>query len=205
MPAEKPFAELAKFLPSNTYEHVVHYFETHTIHLNLVKERKSVLGDYRAPSPDNPFHRISININLSPFSFLITLLHELAHLDVYVRHQHSVKAHGNEWKSAFRNKLQPFIGKNFFPTSIENALLNYLQNPKASTCTDPNLYKALYAYGQQKEGWTLIDQLAIGTTFEIEGGKRYKIIERRRSRYKCQEIKTGKLYLFPSVYEVRPC
>ncbi|RYE12749.1 MAG: hypothetical protein EOP51_30980, partial [Sphingobacteriales bacterium] len=70
---------LQNFLPKDTFEMVMPYFRQHNIYLTLTRERKSVLGDYRNPTRDYPYHQVSVNINLNPYSFLITLLHELAH------------------------------------------------------------------------------------------------------------------------------
>ena len=201
---ERPFSELIPFLPPNTFEEVAQYFQNHTIHLTLTRDRKSVLGDYRRPSRDTPYHRISINASLHPYSFLITLLHELAHMLVFLQYQDKVMPHGIEWKKQFQQMLLPYIGKQFFPKDIEAALLRYLNNPKASTCTDTHLYKVLYRYAQNKEGWTLLENLPFGSHFTIEGGKSYQLIERRRTRYKCAEQGTGKMFLFPSIYEVCP-
>jgi SprT protein len=202
MKRERPFSELIPFLPPNTFEEVAQYFQNHTIHLTLTRERKSVLGDYRRPTKDAPYHRISINATLHHYSFLITLLHELAHMLVYLEYKDEVLPHGKEWKSQFQKMLIPYIGKQFFPPEIETALIRYLNNPKASTCTDTQLYKALYWYHHNKEGWTLLEELAIGNQFKIDNGNEYRLLEKRRTRYRCQELESGKMYLFPNIYEV---
>lgn len=204
MKKERPFSELIPFLPPNTFEEVAQYFQNHTIHLTLTRERKSVLGDYRRPSKESPYHRISINATLHPYSFLITLLHELAHMLVYLQYKDQVMPHGNEWKMQFQKMLIPYIGKKFFPEDIEAALVRYLNNPKASTCTDTNLYKALYRYSNNKNGWTLLEDLPIGAHFKIANGAQYALLEKRRTRYRCQDLNSGKMYLFPSIYEVHP-
>jgi hypothetical protein len=204
MKRERPFSELIPFLPPNTFEEVIQYFQDHTIHLSLTRERKSVLGDYRRPSKDAPYHRISINATLHPYSFLITLLHELAHMLVYLQYKNQVMPHGAEWKLQFQKMLLPYIEKKFFPKDIESALVGYINNPKASTCTDTNLFKVLYKYANNKEGWILLEDLSINATFSIEGGKLYKLLEKRRTRYKCQDLSNGKMYLFPSIYEIKP-
>lgn len=201
MRKEYPFADLARFLPPGTYEQVIPYFKEHAIHLTLTRERKSVLGDYRMPVPEKPVHRISINATLHPYSFLITLLHELAHMFVYNRYQGSVAPHGPEWKQQFSRMLTPYIGKQFFPADIEKALIRYINNPRASTCTDTQLYKVLYRYSR-KEGWMLLEDVPVGRQFRIAGGASYLLLEKRRTRYRCQDLQTGKMYLFPAIYEV---
>lgn len=200
---EQSLQALSKFIPQGSFMLVLPFFDTHTIHLTLTRERKSVLGDYRNPTKDAPFHRISINANLNQYNFLITLLHELAHLFAWVKYQGRVAPHGNEWKNEFRKILVPFLGKSIFPIDIEKALLSYLHNPAASTCTDIHLYKALYRYDERKPGYKLVDDLGANAVFETENGERYQIMEKRRTRTKCRNVSNGRLYLFSGIVEVK--
>ncbi len=200
---EKPINALEQFLPTNSFPLVAPFFQTHVIHLTLTRERKSVLGDYRAPTPAIKYHRISLNVNLNPYSFLITLLHELAHLQTFNLYQHKASPHGQEWKAQFRDILIPFIGKGFFPVDVEKALMAYIRNPAASTCTDPNLFKALYRYDDHKPGSKLADELKVGERFTIEDGRLFEKIETMRTRVRCREVKTNKVYFLPGIYEVQ--
>lgn len=200
---ETPLHFLKQFIPEGSYDLLNPFFEENIIHLTLTRERKTVLGDYRSPSKEKPFHRISVNINLNKYSLLITLLHELAHLTTWIDYHHKVSPHGNEWKNHFQRILMPFSGKGFFPLEVEHALRDYLKNPAASTCTDPILFKALYQYDIPKEGYKLIDDIVIGEQFITEKGKIFKKIKEHRSRSRCIEITTGKFYLFPGIIEVK--
>jgi len=200
---ETSFNFLKQFLPEGSFDQIVPFFQTHTVHLTITHERKSVLGDYRHPTRDEPHHRISVNANLNPYSFLITLLHELAHLQTFIHFQHKAAPHGREWKTQFRHILFPFLGKRIFPADVEKALLAYLHNPAASTCTDPGLYKALYRYDEHKPGFMLVEGLEPGTYFETEDGQLFMVVEKLRTRSKCQNIATGKLYYFQGIVEVK--
>lgn len=195
---------LEQFLPAGTFEKVLPFFRRHAIHLTLTRERKSVLGDYRTPTRDQPAHRISININLNPYSFLITLLHELAHLETFLHFGNKASPHGPEWKTQFRHLLLPFTGQGIFPVPVEKALSAYLHNPKASTCTDPGLYKALRRYDAPRPGWQLVESLEPGQHFEIEDGRRFEALTRLRTRMRCREISTGRHYFFQNIAEVAP-
>jgi hypothetical protein len=194
---------LEQFLPQGTFEQIAPFFKSHTIHLTLTHERKSVLGDYRNPTPDKPYHRISINATLNKYSFLITLLHELAHLFTYVHFKNTVSPHGKEWKTQFRHILIPYMGKRIFPGDVEKALHAYLHNPAASTCTDAQLYKALYRYDDKKPGFKLIDDLGLNQQFETEDGRVYEKLEQLRTRSRCRDLKTGKVYFFQGIVEVK--
>jgi len=200
---ETSIAFLEQFLPEGAYEQVAPFFKTHVIHLTVTHERKSVLGDYRHPVTSAPQHRISINANLNPYSFLITLLHELAHLYTFVHFQFKAAPHGKEWKTQFRHILIPFLGKRFFPADVEKALLAYLHNPAASTCTDITLYKALYKYDEHKPGHKLVDDIGENQFFETEDGQTYQKIQKLRTRTRCRNVATGKMYFFQGIAEVK--
>ncbi|MBC7553219.1 MAG: SprT-like domain-containing protein [Taibaiella sp.] len=200
---ETTISFLEQFLPQGTFEEVAPFFQTHTIYLTLTHERKSVLGDYRNPTKADPYHRISINATLNPYSFLITLLHELAHLLTYIHFGHRVNPHGKEWKTQFRHILIPFLGKRYFPGDVEKALYAYIHNPAASTCTDPQLYKSLYKYDKHEPGRKLVDDIAINSKFQTEDGQLWLKIEKLRTRTRCKNLTNNKMYLFQGIVEVR--
>jgi len=193
--------QLRSYLPGGSFDEVLHYLQHHKVHLTISRKRQSILGDYRHAFADKS-HRISVNGNLNPYAFLITLLHELAHLFTYEQHGHRVMAHGAEWKNEFSRILARFLLKKVFPPDIEKALLRTLQNPSASSCGDEKLLRVLHRYDEKKEGMHLVEQLPDGALFSIPGGRIFQKGEKVRKRYKCTEMKTGKLYLFSAVYEV---
>jgi SprT protein len=199
---EAPLHQLKNYLPDGSFEEVSYYLLHYKVQLTITRERKSVLGDYRN-SYQNKNHRISVNGNLNPYSFLITLLHELAHLFTFERYGHRVLAHGQEWKNEFSKVLAQFLAKHIFPADIQRTLLKTLQNPAASSCADTALLRVLHQYDTKKEGITLIETLPEGAQFSIKGGRIFIKEERIRKRFKCKELATGKIYLFSPVYEVK--
>lgn len=173
------------------------------MHLTLTRERKTVLGDYRAPTLQCRAHRISINATLNKYHFLITLLHEMAHLEAWVQYGHRHAPHGREWKDTFRDVLNPLIRRGVFPTDLRSALEQYLSNPAASTCTDPLLYKALHRYNPRRRGYRLVADLPAQQRFETDNGRVYEKMEQLRTRSRCREVDTGKVYFFQGVVEVK--
>ena len=87
---------------------------------------------------------------MNSYSFLITILHELAHLFTFERYGNRVASHGKEWKNEFRNILSEFIQQKFFPEEIESALLQSQHNPAASSCADTHLMRVLNKYDIKK-------------------------------------------------------
>jgi len=202
MPKQQvPFIELKRYLPEGSFEDVLHYLLHYKVQLTVSRSRNTILGDYRhAHGGSN--HRISVNGNLNKFSFLITLLHELAHLFTYERFGHRVKSHGKEWKNEFGKILVQFLSKDLFPNDIAEALTQSLHNPAASSCADEKLLRILKKYDPEKPGHVLVEQVAPNHLFKIKGDRIFKKGEKIRKRFKCLEVATGKWFLFSAVYEV---
>jgi hypothetical protein len=199
---EHPMQALEAFLPDNTFERVVQYLHQYKVHLTITRARKSVLGDYRNAIPGKN-HRISVNGNLNKFSFLITLLHELAHLLTYEKYGHRVNAHGKEWKHIYSGLLAYFIQEKSFPADIENALQESLHNPAASSCAEEGLMRVLHTYDAKPEGVLFVEALPEGALFVTKDGRVFKKGERLRKRFRCIEVKSGLAYLFSPIYEVK--
>jgi SprT protein len=197
---EAPLNQLQSYLPPNTYEAVLFYLQHYHVHLTIARERKSILGDYRHKIGSKS-HRISVNGNLNPYAFLITLLHELAHLLTFDQYGNRVQSHGKEWKALFGKLLAQFVQQNVFPPDISQALINSLQNPAASSCADDALLRVLRNYDDKKEGLLFIENLPEGALFKTHDGRIFKRGERVRKRYRCIELATKRLYLFSPVYE----
>jgi hypothetical protein len=198
---EVPITQLQDYLPPGTYDAVLAYLRQYKVHLTVARERKSILGDYRH-STHHANHRISVNGNLNTYSFLITLLHELAHLLTFEQYGNKVLAHGREWKMIYAKMLAQFIQHKIFPADIEAELLRSLQNPAASTCAEDGLLRILRKYDAKESHHRLVEELAIHDLFRTSDGRIFKKGEKLRKRYKCVEVKTGKVYLFSPVYEV---
>jgi SprT protein len=201
MATEHPMQALAAFIPDGTFDLVVDYLHKHKVHLTVKRERKSVLGDYRN-AVHGKNHRISVNSNLNKYAFLITLLHELAHLLTYEQYKHKVSAHGREWKTIYGNLLADFILKDIFPHDITHALKKSLHNPAASSCAEEDLTRVLRKYDTQKEGITLIEDLIEGDLFKTHDGRVFRRGDKLRKRFRCTEVKTGLVYLFSPIDEV---
>jgi hypothetical protein len=201
MPKQQvPFSELKQYLPEGSFDDVLHYLLHYKVQLTVTRQRQTLLGDYRN-AHQGANHRISVNGNLNKYSFLITLLHELGHLFTYERFGHRVQAHGKEWKNEFGKILVQFLSKDIFPPDIASTLARSLHNPAASSCSDENLLRVLKKYDPEKTGVLFIEQLPAQSLFKIKGGRIFKKGEKVRKRFKCQELATGKWYLFSALYE----
>ncbi|MBC7721790.1 MAG: SprT-like domain-containing protein [Pedobacter sp.] len=202
---EHPMQALAAYLPENTFEPVVQYVHHYKVHLTVTKKRKSVLGDYRHSGVPGTNHRISINGNLNKYEFLITLLHELAHLLTYEQYKNRVEPHGKEWKNHYSLLLIDFVQRKIFPNDIENALQKSILNPAATANGETDLMLVLRSYNvTQKVGFVSINELPDEALFATEDGRVFKKIAKRRKRFQCLEINTGRHYIFSALSEVKP-
>lgn len=198
---EAPITSLQGFLPPGTYHAVLEYLHQHKVHLTIARERRSILGDYRHRTR-NQAHRISVNGNLNAYAFLITLLHELAHLLTFEKWGNAVQAHGQEWKQVFGQLLAQFIQHDIFPEDIKTALLKSISNPAASSCADAGLLKTVRRYDAKNGAGKLVEELPPETLFKTGDGRVFQKGPKARKRFKCVEVATGRLYLFSPVYEV---
>lgn len=200
---EHPLHGIVDFIPDGSFEDVVYFLETYRIHLKITKDRKSLLGTYKPAWKGQP-HTITVNGTLNKYHFLITFIHELAHLINYLNHGARVRPHGAEWKQAFGLLLERFHSKDLFPKEIQRALSESMKNMSASTCSDPHLYELLSKYNTVTKNTVMVKTLPLGAYFSTEDGKHFVLKHKRRTRYECVEVDTKRSYLFPGIYEVLP-
>lgn len=198
---EAPLNHLNSFLPVGTYDAVEEYLRIYKIHLTITQHRKSILGDYRHRTHFSN-HRISVNGSLNKYAFLITLLHEIAHLLTFEKYSNKVMAHGNEWKTIYGSLLKQFVENRIFPSDIEKELLTSLKNPAASSCAEDDPIRVLRKYDVNTNGYKLVEEIPPNSFFKLDDGKIFKKGEKQRKRFRCEEVRTGKVYLFSPVYEV---
>jgi hypothetical protein len=197
---EAPISALQNYLPPNTYDAVLEYLHLYKVHLTVARERKSILGDYRQRTHSQN-HRISVNGNLNTYAFLITLLHELAHLLAFENYGNKIFSHGKEWKLVFGQLLARFIEKDVFPGDIKTALSQSLHDPAASSCSNEKLLRVLRNYDKEQSNLLFIEDIPEGSLFKTHDGKVFKKGGKIRKRFRCTEVKTKRLYLFSPVYE----
>jgi hypothetical protein len=198
---EVPIQSLDKYLPRGAYSFVAEYLHQFGIHLTISKERSTILGDYR-PAFHHHAHRISVNGNLNPYAFLITLLHEMAHLLVFEHFGPKVLPHGVEWQQRYGQLLAIFIEKKIFPADIERLLIRTISKPSATSCGEEELMRELQKYDPVKNGSVRVEELMKGEQFKTPDGRIFIKGEKLRKRHKAIEQSGGAVYLFSGIYMV---
>ncbi len=192
---------LETYLPAKAAPLISRWIDYFVCEFKVSRNRNSKFGDYRHPFGGQG-HRISVNYDLNQYAFLVTTVHEFAHLHTWNQHKHKVKPHGAEWKANFKRMMQPFFEMGVFPPEVKRAIENYLNNPAASSCSDLNLYRSLRQYDAPKPDHLTVEKLPAKALFKLKDGRIFRKEERLRKRYRCVEISTKRLYLFSPVAEV---
>lgn len=203
MTAEEFARNLQPFLPPNTALPIAEEMVKHRVKFIVTNSRNSKLGDYRAPF-NGQGHIITVNGDLNKYQFLVTTLHELAHLHTRVQHGPGVKPHGEEWKQAFARLLIPAIKAGVFPPDIQAALHRSVINAKASSCSDTKLMRVLMKYDEPKAHeahLVLLESLSHGAVFQYNGNH-FQKGEKRRTRFLCTEMKSKRQFAFHPLVKV---
>jgi SprT protein len=199
---ERNKAVLKKYIPESAVDTIAGWVYTFDFKLKIKKSRASKYGDYRPPIKGQN-HQITINHDLNRYAFLITLVHEIAHLSAWKKFGDNILSHGKEWKQEYRILLQPFLNEATFPADIITALKNYISDPAASVCNDNKLFRVLNKYNENPNGLHLIEDLPLQAIFETTGNEKFIKQKKIRTRYLCTKISTKEEYLFHGLQQVK--
>lgn len=183
-------SRIARYVPDISAQWVTEKVFQYGIGLTIKKGRKSKLGDYRAPHSGKG-HRISVNYELNKEEFLLTFIHELAHLVCFEQFKNSVPPHGREWKKIYASLMKEAIDAGFFPESLKPALIKHIQSPGATSCSDPELRIALS--GEDESG-VYLHQISEGEVFRL-GHMVFEKGPLQRTRYRCLNLANKRYYL----------
>lgn len=191
---------LYKYIPEKAVPMISEWIYKFDFKLKIKKSRSSKYGDYRPPIKGEN-HLITINYDMNKYAFLITLVHEIAHLSTYNKHKDNVKPHGEEWKLHYKMLMQQFLVPEIFPLDVITALRKYMNNPAASSCSDTNLLRTLKNY-DNRLNTVLLEDIPVGATFSYNDNRYFIKGPQSRKRIKCKEVNTNAIYLFNPVTEV---
>lgn len=194
-------AILNKYLPQESVDMVISMLKNYKVHLRISRGRTTRLGDFRPPVNGCP-GKVSVNNNMNKYAFLVTLIHEIAHVSVWDKHKNRVKPHGREWKNAYARLMMPFIENDIFPGELLTPLISYLRNPKASSVADRKLHKALKAYDDKET--VFLEEIPENGLFMLNSGKLFRKMKKIRTRYRCLCHDNQKVYLVNGLAEVVP-
>ena len=190
---------LFDYLPPEAGTYCQELLVAEDIEIKIVNIRMTKHGDYKRLS--NGKHLITLNATPNPFRFLITLIHEIAHLKAFEKFGRQIKPHGKEWKYTFKRLMLPCLRPEIFPKDLLPVLAEHFKNPKASSTTDTRLALALKVY-DPPNGKKVVLEIPPGSVFKLYNGKQFKRGNQRVKRIECTELSTGRIYLFQPNAEV---
>ena len=193
--------QFLNFIPKNSHSYIKKIVDYDNLEIRVVKKRKSKHGDYRLLKSGQ--NLITINATKNPFRFLITLIHELSHFRVIKNFSYPVLPHGKEWKETFKKMILPLLNNSVFPENILSKLAKHMINPRATTDTDEDLIICLSKYDINKDDKVFLTEIGINKLFKYSNERIFKKNDKLRKRYICQEVSTGKKYLFSPVAKVK--
>lgn len=185
---------LRRHVPAAAVHHCHALWQQYPFSFRLSRSRASKQGDYchdrRAQT-----HRISVNADLDPYSFLITYLHEVAHrMAVEDPDYRPSRPHGAVWQRAFRKAMAPVLNAEVFPPEIREVLQRHMRRPRASTQSDLHLALALGRHSGLQSGQVHLASLESGSEFLFRG-HRFEKREQRRTRVLCVHLPSRRRYL----------
>ncbi len=207
-------ADLHHYIPENSAGYILAWFQTNPVHLRVTKSRSSKFGDYRAPDKHVPA-RISVNHNLNKYDFLITLVHEMAHHEVWIesitpvsgigilKRKRRFAPHGKEWKNHYRLLMSPLLSASVFPPDLIHHLEKEMENLRSSSRANENLVIALKKY-DEPDGSVFIESLPFDAIFTLPAGRTFRKQQKLRKRYRCICLDNGRIYLFSPLARVVP-
>jgi hypothetical protein len=196
MPDREVYTILSHHVPTNVTDYCFELWRLTPFEFKLSRKRESKVGDFTF-NRHSKVQRITLNRDLNPYLFLITFVHEVAHLRVYLHYGSNHVAHGSEWKRVFQNLMLPLLNDNVFPESLLPVLSRHMQKPKASTFADGELTIALRKFDDIPSALPMVSELPEGSVFKLHG-RYFKKGKLKRTRVICREIKTNRLYLVPA-------
>ncbi|MDD3691118.1 MAG: hypothetical protein PHO77_03435 [Bacteroidales bacterium] len=208
MPAVKQTKEdikhiLSSYIPEKALDAIADIIIAHRVSVEITRTRKRVHGTYQRPTLQQT-HRITINHELNPYLFLITLLHEFAHMYAWV-YKKSLQ-HNDIWKKYFAELLLQFIDKEVFPEDVKTALMKHIPRISSSDFLDIVLTRTLLAYNkpcEKDQDLVFLTDLPQDTHFVYNRSLFIKQ-QKLRKYYLCKEVKTNRMFKYHPLAKVKP-
>ena len=192
----------SKFVPPTMAHIPEKLLADSSVHFKIVKGRKSKWGDFR-PKNSKGKPQITVNGDLNPYAFLITTLHEFAHLHTFQTYGFRASPHGLEWKENFSKLIALILDHPDLPASIRTALSKSYNAIKASSCTDIHLSRTLATFDNDTTGLVPLENLTKNSKFALNN-RTFQKGNKRRTRFECIELSSNRTYLVHLMAKVKP-
>jgi SprT protein len=201
--AKKMREILQQKVPAGAADYCYKIWEENPFSFTVARTRSSCFGNYIFR---NNTHKITVNHDLNPFAFLLTYVHEVAHLHTHLQKmtfkRKKFLPHGIEWKTHFQRLMQPVLNATIYPEKILKPLSEYMSNPAASSVGYAPLQEALRSFDEKQDDNIALGQIPDNQWFEFRGVV-FQKLELRRTRVLCLEKKSKRKYTISAIARVK--
>jgi len=99
--------------------------------------------------------------------------------------------------------MLPFLNNLIFPEDVLRHLALHMINPPATTDSDLNLVVALQKHDLKDDKKMFLFEIPEKSIFIHNSSKLFVKLYKRRKRYICKELSSGKKYLFSPVARIK--
>lgn len=192
---------LGNHLPPSAVDWVYAYLDRHRVHFYITRGRRSKYGDYRWPQGEHNYHEMSVNGDLPPLFFLWVFLHEAAHLETHLLHR-GAAPHGHEWQAEYARLMTLTV--DFFPPEVQPSISRLASRIPLNRKLMREVEMRLR--GGVDPSAVHLDDLPAGTLFRLAAKPDilFRSVERRRTRWLCVDMQSGRRYTVSATAEVTP-
>lgn len=169
-------------------------------YFKVTKKRCSKYGDFK------PLHngksKITVNNDLDKDHFLTTFLHEFAHFKVWQKVKNLQNPHGELWKLEFYNLLNEFHNQGGFSVGLSEQLLKTFRKRNNTISFSKNKMSEILSRNIS-EDVRFLKELSPKEQFIDSKGNAFEILEKRRTRFLCRNIKTKRLFLIHGLFKIK--
>jgi len=168
----------------------------------LARNRRSKNGDFRVPRQGRPAC-ITINHDLHPVEFLITLAHEIAHFRNWKKYGRRVRPHGPEWRNEFREMLAGVLKAGLLEKEVAAAIIQHYFKRKLIGSGSSEQLNRLLGKTVEDSGVLRVSDLPEGARFTLRSGKTFIKGRKLRKRYQCSDTVSSRIYSVHPMAEVK--
>jgi SprT protein len=174
---------LEPHLPEGAIALAAKWFDTPNLTVKLVSGRKYRLGSYRHHMDGR--HFISLSVDQDCYTLLITMAHEVAHMQALQEWGRKIAPHGSEWQSKCRELLLEAAQLPSLPQDIRTSILMVAKAPGGTHLNHPGVAETFMKYNSRYTGMKLLHQLPENSRFALSDGRIFIKGIKKRTRYVC--------------------
>ena len=201
-------ALLAQKVPAYGLPVVSRVVRAYDFAFRFAQSRRSKLGDFTRTAQG--LVTLTVNMDLGSELFLVTFLHEVAHLEATLNQPRRSQPHGRRWQTCFGNLLKELClhAEGQMAVPLRDALLAHSIAPSATLHADSRLASLLLPPAGTPDspiapdGCAFVEALVTHTAFWYRG-RSFLLSGKLSKRHYATEMRSGRLYSFSAQCRVK--